>query len=550
MSKRAAIYCRVSTDEQAEKGYSLPSQIEACRKYALDNDYEVVAEFTDDYSGREIDRPGLNALRQFLGMSKVDVLIIYSGDRLTRDLAHSIELRRELSLLDVELCKVLGGQVDDSPHGRFTENVISAVSQLEVEIIIERTQRGKTQRAKSGKMILQGYPPYGYQKIGTGRDAKYLIDDKQALIVQDIFTWYTIGRDHSGPMALRSIATHLNNIGAPPPDKCIKSVTHWNPFTIRKILTNEIYSGRTYWGKTRMVNKTRVYQPRERWIAIDVPDLAIIDQEIFDAAQKRAERNRQLAKRNRKNHYLLSGFFRCGGCGATMIGRLRHYDSGRSGKYYRCGNSWKQFKGEEKCGFRSIDTVTHKVDDAVWSWLKNLLCDSEALEIGLQEMIENRSSEITPKQQRLDLLKQLIEEEQRRIKRLVAEMSNHDDQIVLVAFRTEIDQAVKNSSALTEEHGRLEKELANIGITEDQREQIIRFTAQVRERVKEASFEQKRRIMDILDVQVVIHYDEQGKWLEVTCAIPMYNDAIELPPSAARPPGRGRAGTPSPGRVL
>ena len=141
--KRAAIYARVSTDEQAEKGYSLPSQIEACNKYALDNGYEVFAKFTDDYSGREINRPGLNDLRQLLSEEKIDALIVYSGDRLSRDLAHSIELRRELSLLEVELCKVLGGQVDDSPQGRFAENVYGAVSQLECEMIVERTQRGK-----------------------------------------------------------------------------------------------------------------------------------------------------------------------------------------------------------------------------------------------------------------------------------------------------------------------------------------------------------------------------------------------------------------------
>lgn len=116
MDKRAVIYTRVSTELQAEKGYSLISQLEACRKYAKDNDLEIVEEFSDDYSGRELDRPGLNALRQMIGKSQIDALVVYSDDRLTRDLAHSIELRREFSILQVELCKVLGGQVDDSPQ--------------------------------------------------------------------------------------------------------------------------------------------------------------------------------------------------------------------------------------------------------------------------------------------------------------------------------------------------------------------------------------------------------------------------------------------------
>ena len=550
MNKRAVIYARVSTDEQAEKGYSIPSQLEACRKYADDHDYEIIAEFKDDYSGREIDRPGLNALRQLLGVTKVDALIIYSGDRLSRDLAHSIELRRELSLLEVELCKVLGGQVDDSPHGRFTENVIGAVSQLEVEMIIERTQRGKNQRAKSGHMILQGYPPYGYDKVGNGHDAKCLIEEKQALVVRNIFNWYINGNGSNGPMSLRAIATYLNKIGAPPPDNSINSVTYWNPFTVRKILTNEIYAGRTYWGKSRMVNKKRIYQPRERWIPIDVPELVIIDRSTFEEAGKRAERNKQLAKRNRKNTYLMSGFFRCGGCGATMIGHNRTYESGNSARYYRCGNSWKQFKGEKKCGFKTIDTVIHKVDDAVWSWLKGLLCDTEALEAGIQEMLENQSREIAPKQQRVNLLEHLIEEEQKRLRRLVSEMSKHDDQIVLSAFRAEIDQATNNSNALTEERDILTQELAHVVLTDDQLDQIMGYASRIRDNLEEAGFEEKRRIMDILDVKVVLHYDDKGKWLEVTCAIPTYNDAIELPPSAERLPAQGTAGRSSPGGGL
>ena len=62
----------------------------------------------------------------------------------------------------------------------------------------------------------------------------------------------------------------------------------------------------------------------------------------------------------------------------------------------------------------------------------------------------------------------------------------------------------------------------------------MEFAARIRDRIMDATFDEKRRIMDIIEVQVVIHYDDQGKWLEVTCAIPAYNDAIELLPSARR----------------
>ena len=91
--KRAAIYVRVSTDEQAEKGYSLPSQLEACRRYADQFGYEVIGEFSDDYSGRKLNRPGLDQVRDLICARKIDALIVYSPDRLVRDLGYACELR-------------------------------------------------------------------------------------------------------------------------------------------------------------------------------------------------------------------------------------------------------------------------------------------------------------------------------------------------------------------------------------------------------------------------------------------------------------------------
>ena len=93
-------------------------------------------------------------------------------------------------------------------------------------------------------------------------------------------------------------------------------------------------------------------------------------------------------------------------------------------------------------------------------------------------------------------------------------------------------------------------ELDHLQGPNDQREQILESAARIRDRIMDATFEQKRRIMDLLEVQVVIHYDDQGKWLEVTCAIPAYNDVIELHPSGGRPRGLGRYDKPWRGHAL
>ena len=531
MSKRAVIYTRVSTDEQGKKGFSLPSQLEACRKYANDNGLVVVTEFMDEFSGREINRPGLDEVRDLIGSCKVDALIVYSGDRLSRDLAHTIELRREREISGVELYKVLGGESDNSPHGRFTENVIGAVSQLESEMIVERSQRGKNQRAKSGHIIHQGYPSYGYDRVGKGKDAYYVINEYEADIVRKIFEMYTLGNGSQGPMSLRAITIYLNADEIRPPSKRAGSGSNWNPILIRRIVKNETYIGKFYWGKTRTVNKKRVRIPREKWILVEVPDLAFIDPAVFNEAQRRLKRNKELAKRNRKHKYLMSGFFRCGHCGSAVCGHKQPFGNGNAGFRYRCGSSWKYSKTYEKCGIYAVDTTAHKIDNPVWGWLKNLICDTNALEAGLQKMMENRANEVDPKRERLNRLHGLIQEYDGKVKHLVRETGKHTDETVLSVFRDEINEITNSRNALVSEYEILAVELEQIEITTDKREEIISFAESIRIRVENASFEEKRRLMDMLDVKDILFYDEQGKRVEVTCAIPSSNEVIKLHPS-------------------
>src|SRR6266545_905830 len=93
---RAPIYVRVSTKRQGERGESLPEQIIACREYADQQGYIVIGQpFEDMYTGEEIDRPALDALREFVQREHPQVVIAYSIDRLSRDMAYQIMIERE-----------------------------------------------------------------------------------------------------------------------------------------------------------------------------------------------------------------------------------------------------------------------------------------------------------------------------------------------------------------------------------------------------------------------------------------------------------------------
>lgn len=138
----AVIYARVSTDEQAERDYSLPSQEEACEAYASANSFSVIETITDEYSGTKLDRPGLNKLREIVFQQQTDAVIVFASDRWTRNLAHSLILREDLNKAGVELHFVNRGKSTNTPEDRMTENIEAVFNEYWREKIIEGCKRG------------------------------------------------------------------------------------------------------------------------------------------------------------------------------------------------------------------------------------------------------------------------------------------------------------------------------------------------------------------------------------------------------------------------
>ena len=92
---KAVIYARVSTADQAEKGYSLPTQIKACQEYAKNNELDVLTQISEDISGASLERPGLDEIRDMVSRKEIQDVIVHDPDRLSRKLVHSLVLRDE-----------------------------------------------------------------------------------------------------------------------------------------------------------------------------------------------------------------------------------------------------------------------------------------------------------------------------------------------------------------------------------------------------------------------------------------------------------------------
>jgi site-specific DNA recombinase len=151
--KRAVLYARVSTDEQAKSGFSLAQQMEALRAYAGQEGYEVLEEVSDPgQSGASLERPGMDRVRDLVATGDVLVVLAQDRDRFAREPAYHYLLRREF---EEHGCKIraLNDRGDDSPEGELTDGILDQLAKYERAKLGERTRRGKLRKAREGKLL-------------------------------------------------------------------------------------------------------------------------------------------------------------------------------------------------------------------------------------------------------------------------------------------------------------------------------------------------------------------------------------------------------------
>jgi len=154
-SMRAVIYSRVSTDAQERDGASLVTQERACVEYAESHGMLVVECIMDTASGSNLDRPGIERVRQLLSRGLVDVVLAYAVDRLSRNQIHIAVLLDDIERADATL-EFVTEDFENTPVCRLILNVRAFAGEVEREKIAERTMRSKLERARAGKL------PAGY----------------------------------------------------------------------------------------------------------------------------------------------------------------------------------------------------------------------------------------------------------------------------------------------------------------------------------------------------------------------------------------------------
>jgi site-specific DNA recombinase len=417
--KRAILYARVSTDEQARSGYSLAQQLEALREYAAREGYEVLEEVQDPgQSGASLERPGMDRVRDLVAAGGVSVVLAQDRDRFAREPAYHYLLRKEF---EEHGCKIraLNDRGDDSPEGELTDGILDQLAKFERAKITERTRRGKLQKARSGKVVGGHTANYGF-RMNAARDG-YAVDEPKMAVVRRIFRM--IGEEE---LAITAVTKILNKEGEPGP-----AGGRWNTYAVRRMVLEDVYKphapeeaaelvspevaarldrGKRYgiwwfnrerWRRTKVAEPSptgegsvyrwrvvSVPRPRDEWVAVPVPDSGI-PREMVDAARHIVSNNKSCSSNGDRIWELSGGVLRCSECGRRMRTSVTRKKDGKRYFYYSCAS--RREGNLSSCPNRKTHRA-ERIEPAVWDLVSELLTDPERLRVGLDTMVEQERS--------------------------------------------------------------------------------------------------------------------------------------------------------------
>ena len=310
---RAVTYCRVSTDEQAER-HSLGAQEDALTRYAEAMNFTLAGSYVDPgYSGANAERPGLTQLLHHAAEKRFDVVLVYRLDRLARRVQLAYNLIEELSTNGVALKSYAEPMIDTTtPMGKAILGMMAVFAEWERDTFIQRSQLGLRKAIEKGKYS-GGIVAYGYA-VNEGR---LVIQPEEAEVVRLVFRLCT----ERGWSTIR-IAEELTRLGYPTKYQLDgrgvrgkTTSTTWRAGAVLRILKNRSYTGEYLYGKR---NGTLAVQEGAQLTRGYAPP--IIDDSTFQRAQAQLATNAITSARNAKHTYILKSLVKCRACGRTYLG--------------------------------------------------------------------------------------------------------------------------------------------------------------------------------------------------------------------------------------
>ena len=330
-TRRVAIYTRKSTTMGLEQEFnSLDSQRESCLAYIQRQPgWKLVDERYDDggFTGANIDRPAFTRLMADVEARKVDVIVVYKVDRLSRSLLDFMKVMERLTAADASFVSVTQNFSTADAMGRLTMNMLMSFAEFEREMISERTRDKIAGARRKGKWT-GGLVPFGY----TAQDKKLVVNELEARVVREAFELFLMHRQQA------KVAHLLNERKLLPRGTTRTKTLAWSKEGVGRVLKSPVYAGFMMYGEELFPGE----QP------------AIIDEVTYRAAQGiLAGTSREVRWTGTNPDYVLRSLVRCGRCGEMMCpGSTTKPSTGKTYRFYRCSKREKY--GRAQCAARAL----------------------------------------------------------------------------------------------------------------------------------------------------------------------------------------------------
>lgn len=473
---KTAIYIRVSTDEQVKEGYSISAQLQKLKAFCVSQGWEVEGIYADEgISAKDMNRPQLKKMIKDIENEKINCVLVYRLDRLTRSV---FDLYKLLETFEKHDCKFKSAtEVYDTTTamGRMFITIVAALAQWERENMGERIAMGQIEKARQGKWTAS-QAPFGYDL--NKDESKLYIKHDEAFIVRKIFDMYRT-------RGMNQISLYLNNH-----KMYTKLGRKWTDSTIGIILNNPVYYGYIYWSG-------EVYKGNHE---------AIISKEDYDNASKISRvRNTSAGGRAVSSPYIFSRKLKCPECGKSLIGSTTksHY-KGKPSIYrnYRCRE-----KSRGRCnGSRSVSEK--RLENAFIEYIDNVDYSdvlNESIIMDTMSLDQPKNNELTIKQIELTLDK--IDKRKKKWQYAWSE-----DIISFDDFKNRMEEESQKEKILTNELNELNP-LAEVAEEEVNAEDIIRILKNIKGNWITLTSEQKKEL--VFNTVKEIHYEYLGSTIVI-----------------------------------
>lgn len=472
---KVAIYVRVSTDEQAKEGYSIPAQQRKLKSFCISQDWEIADLYIDEgKSAKDMNRPDLKRLLQDIEAGKVECVLVYRLDRLTRSV---FDLYKLLETFDKYGCKFKSAtEVYDTTTamGRMFITIVAALAQWERENTAERVSFGFAEKARQGKYPLN-FRPFGYDL--NLEESKLSIRPDEARTVRLIYDLYQKG------YGVSRICHHLNSHGIRTRDG-----NAWNKKPTMEIIKNPLYAGHIRWNGEITEN---THEP-------------IIKPDEFEQVQQLIKKRRGTEPRRVASSYIFTGKLKCPNCGYLLAGN-RTYATLATGekvsyKNYRC---LQRIHGYCK-GTKNLSEL--KLETAFLDFLSN-----ENLEQYAGEAAATAEKDLNKKEDNVidqEHLKKELEKIERRKKNW--QYAWADEEMSYEDYKKRMAEADKEEKRIKEQLDKVEPVEEEVPVSVDDIKKLLKG---IRKNWSVLDDFDKKNLVDQIVEQVHVGYD--GKELKI-----------------------------------